>query len=163
MYMRGASGGMLAVGRQELGEFAGQEFAGVIAVESAYNVLGRVGALVQKGIERCEKATDVCRCFCLVLEKVDRFQTSVVVDDHEQVLKTGVLCADERSRDVSVLYEPPRAAQPSKRPWASEAGASAVLEGRARMRVEPAWRRACMQAVASVGDMTVTWWCVREA
>eukprot|EP00965_Chrysotila_dentata_P217467 6190014-Pleurochrysis_carterae.AAC.2 len=48
-------------------------------------------------------------------------------------------------------------AQPSKRPWASEPGASAVIDGRARRRVEPACRRACMHGVASEGDMTLTW------
>eukprot|EP00965_Chrysotila_dentata_P046504 1545461-Pleurochrysis_carterae.AAC.2 len=53
--------------------------------------------------------------------------------------------------------------QPSNRPWARELGASAVIEGRARRRVDPACRRACMHDVASEGDMTLTWWCVRDA
>eukprot|EP00965_Chrysotila_dentata_P060058 1992122-Pleurochrysis_carterae.AAC.4 len=38
---------------------------------------------------------------------MDRLETCVVVDKHEQVLKTSVLCADERTGDVCV-YEPPR-------------------------------------------------------
>eukprot|EP00965_Chrysotila_dentata_P171043 5644597-Pleurochrysis_carterae.AAC.3 len=36
-----------------------------------------------------------------------------------------------------VAFASVQAAQPSNRPWASEAGASAVMDGRARRRVDP--------------------------
>eukprot|EP00965_Chrysotila_dentata_P120120 3973010-Pleurochrysis_carterae.AAC.1 len=42
-------------------------------------------------------------------------------------------------------------------PWASALGASAVIDGSARRRVASTWRRLCMQVVAALGDMTLTW------
>eukprot|EP00965_Chrysotila_dentata_P239241 6202985-Pleurochrysis_carterae.AAC.3 len=39
----------------------------------------------------------------------------------------------------------------------------AVMEGSVRRRVAPACRRLCMCAVAFAGNMTLMWWCVREA
>eukprot|EP00965_Chrysotila_dentata_P158146 5224821-Pleurochrysis_carterae.AAC.1 len=43
-------------------------------------------SLCRQGGKGCHKATHACRGFTFVLEEVDGLKTSVVVDEHEQIL-----------------------------------------------------------------------------
>eukprot|EP00965_Chrysotila_dentata_P151128 4995022-Pleurochrysis_carterae.AAC.2 len=74
----------------------------------------------------------------------------MVVNEYEGVMISSMHGADERTGDVGpscgsrVALASVHASQPSWRPWASAGGASAVMEGSARGRVEPACRRRCI-------------------
>eukprot|EP00965_Chrysotila_dentata_P189692 6173458-Pleurochrysis_carterae.AAC.1 len=56
-----------------------------------------------------------------------------------------------------VAFASVQASQPLCRPRASAGGASAVMEGSVRRRVDPACSRRCMWRVASLGDITLMW------
>eukprot|EP00965_Chrysotila_dentata_P075233 2485339-Pleurochrysis_carterae.AAC.1 len=64
-----------AVGRKQISEFAGQEFASIITVESANDVRGGRAA------------------------GVHRFKAGVIIDDHKCVLASAVDRFDEGSGD----------------------------------------------------------------
>eukprot|EP00965_Chrysotila_dentata_P111062 3670631-Pleurochrysis_carterae.AAC.1 len=90
----------------------------------------------------------------------------MVVHEHEHVLRTSKTGPDEGSSYICVdqaagigglgEFASTQAAQPSRRPDESDAGASAVSFGSRRRRDAPMWRRRCRQMVASRGDITFT-------
>eukprot|EP00965_Chrysotila_dentata_P234322 6200100-Pleurochrysis_carterae.AAC.5 len=115
----------------------------------------RIAPFVEQSVERRHELSDMRGSFRFVLEEVNDFEARMVIDKHEQVLKSCALCPHEWPSDVRVNTAT-WSAQPLKCPCESERGASAVMEGNARGQLAPAWSRLCMHAIALLGDMTST-------
>eukprot|EP00965_Chrysotila_dentata_P096094 3174629-Pleurochrysis_carterae.AAC.1 len=91
-----------ATRREKVNELFRQELPCVVAVQGTYYVPRLIVLFVQQGGERCHKTADVRWGFAFILEEVDGLKTSVVVDQHEQILVTGVMCSNERPSNVRV-------------------------------------------------------------
>eukprot|EP00965_Chrysotila_dentata_P017176 570177-Pleurochrysis_carterae.AAC.1 len=91
---------------QKLGELGREEIACVVAVQGADRASRRAAVLVQQRVERSHTSSNLGRYFKFVLQKMNGFEARVVVDEQKQVLKTGVLRADEWPSDVGVNESP---------------------------------------------------------
>eukprot|EP00965_Chrysotila_dentata_P064479 2137798-Pleurochrysis_carterae.AAC.1 len=59
---------------------ARSELASVVTVERADGVRRRIPAFIQESIEGCHESPYVRRCFRLVLEKVNGFETCMIIN-----------------------------------------------------------------------------------
>eukprot|EP00965_Chrysotila_dentata_P106940 3533162-Pleurochrysis_carterae.AAC.3 len=82
--------------------WTGRKLARVITVERADGLRRRIPACIQESVEGCHESSYVRRCFRLVLEKVNGFETCMVIDQDKKVLETRMLSAHERTCNVSV-------------------------------------------------------------
>eukprot|EP00965_Chrysotila_dentata_P142550 4711850-Pleurochrysis_carterae.AAC.4 len=88
--MRRACGGVNAFVCEEFGKLLREEFAGIIAVECANNTCRSSATFVQQGCESSQESSDMGRCLTFVAQHVYRFETRVIVHNHEGVAASSV-------------------------------------------------------------------------
>eukprot|EP00965_Chrysotila_dentata_P165270 5457374-Pleurochrysis_carterae.AAC.1 len=83
MNVRRAGGVMHSARGQKIDEFFREKFPRIVAVKRSNDLRGSLAAPVQEGREGRHEPSHMGRCLGFVLQKVDRFESCVIVHEHE--------------------------------------------------------------------------------